>query len=89
MIKTLAQAKRDFTSGKKIEIVENNFKPERVGLVGIIEVVQTNAFAYRMDDKLFWHWWGKADEIIYKDDVLQVLNKYDNYNVSYAYKLTN
>lgn len=89
MKKTLAQAKRDFTSGKKIEIVENNFKPERVGLVGIIEVVQTNAFAYRMDDKLVWHWWGKADEMVYKDDVLQVLNKYDNYNVSYAYKLTN
>lgn len=88
MRKTLAQAKREFVVGKKIEIVENNFKPERVGSVGVIEVVQTNAFAYRMDDKLFWHWWGKADEMVYKDDVLQVLNKYDNYKVGYAYKLT-
>lgn len=88
MKKTLAQAKKDFIIGKRVLIVENNFKPDRVGLVGVIEVVQTNAFAYRMDDKLFWHWWGKADEMVYEDDVLQVLNKYDNYNVSYAYKLT-
>lgn len=88
MRKTLAQAKRDFAVGKKIEIIENNFNPERVGLVGTIEVVKTNAFAYRIEDKLFWHWWGKANEMIYQGDVLKVLNKYDNYNVGYAYKLT-
>ena len=87
MKKTLAQAKRDFAVGKKIEIIENNFNPERVGLVGTIEVVQTNAFAYRIEDKLFWHWWGKANEMIYQDDVLKVLNKYDDYKVGYAYKL--
>lgn len=92
MKKTLAQAKRDFVVGKRIEIIENNFKPERVGLVGVIEVVQTNAFAYRLDimsDKLVWHWWGKADEMVYEDDILQVLNKYDDYKVGYAYKLSN
>lgn len=88
MRKTLAQAKRDFAVGKKIEIIENNFNPERVGLVGTIEVVQTNAFAYRIEDKLFWHWWGKANEMIYQGDVLKVLNKYDDYKVGYAYKLT-
>ena len=87
MRKTLSQAKKDFTIGKKVLIVENNFKPDRVGSVGVIEVVQTNAFAYRMDDKLVWHWWGKANEMIYQGDILQVLNKYDNYNIGYAYKL--
>ena len=89
MKKTLAQAKRDFVVGKKVEVIENNFRPERVGLVGVIEKVQTNAFAYRMGEKLFWHHWGNADEMVYEDDVLQVLNKYDNYKVGYAYKLSN
>lgn len=88
-MKTLAQAKRDFTVGKKIEIIENNFKPERVGAIGIITKVFTNKFEYldSMTGKAFTYWWKNTKENIYQGDILTVINKYNNNSVAFKYKL--
>lgn len=69
---TLSDAKKSFIVGKEITVIENNFKPERVGFTGIITKVQTNAFAYQEkgsnETREFWHWWGKATETRFTEE---------------------
>ena len=87
-MKTLAQAKRDFTTGVKFEIIEQNVKPERVGAIGTIIKVFTNKFEYldSITGKIFTFWWGTTKEIIYKSNTLTVINKWTN-SIAFKYKL--
>jgi len=79
MIKTLAQAKRDFTVGKRIKLTQHNIKPERIGLVFEIMKVQKNAIAYQVitdlqNTCLVWHEWCKSSNYIYNDKKLTFIN---------------
>ena len=88
MIKTLSQAKKDFTKGVKFEIIENNFKPERVGAIGTITKVFTNKFEYldSMTNKTFTFWWGNSKTNKYKNDTLAIINLYNN-ETAFKFKL--
>ena len=89
MMKTLAQAKRDFKVGTRFKVITNNLKPERVGAVGTITKTFTNKFEY-LDSKTgrtFTFWWGNTKENKYQGNTLTVLGMPDNPVVFFEYEI--
>ena len=89
MIKTLAQAKRDFKVDTEFKVITNNFKPERVGSVGKITKTFTNKFEYldSFTGKTFTFWWANTKTNVYKGNILTVKNYVNNDNIDFEFEI--
>jgi len=77
-MKTFSQLKKDIKVGMKIRCVEHNIKPERVGLVGVVTKVQSNALARDIEGKDNWLRYPNAATLVEYED-----NKFSFYEAGY------
>ena len=89
MIKTLAQAKRDFKVDVEFKVITHNLKQERVGAVGKITKTFTNKFEYldSLTGKVFTFWWGNTKINEYKGNILTVKNYVNNENINFEFEI--